>query len=236
MKNKALLFILFLFTIFSKGFSQNDTNKAAISVNCDFVNQYIWRGQLLNKSMNIQPSITFTKNGFSLGTWATYAINGEYAEADLFIAYEYKWLKLTVYDYFTMNNNINNNNYFEYDDKKTAHIIEPTLEFNGGEKLPLRLAASVFAYGLDKDTAGKNYYSSYFELGYNFKINDNNINIFTGFTPKAGFYGPYEGIVNAGMGVKREINITDRYSLPIKCELISNPQKENIFVLFTISL
>lgn len=236
MKIKAFFIFISVILFSLRGFTQSDSSKTAISVNCDVTNQYIWRGQLLNKSVNFQPAITFTKCGFSAGAWGTYAINGEYAEADIFLAYEYKWFKLTVYDYFTMDNNLSNNDYFEYEDNKTKHILEPTIEINGGDNLPLRLAASVFAYGLDKDTAGKNYYSSYIEMGYTFAIAEYEIDLFTGFTPKTGFYGDYEGVVNAGLSVTREIKITDHFTLPVKSAIITNPQKENIFLVFTLSL
>jgi len=40
---------------------------------------YVWRGQVLNDKPMLEPSVTVSKNGFSLNTWANFNLNNSYA-------------------------------------------------------------------------------------------------------------------------------------------------------------
>jgi hypothetical protein len=40
---------------------------------------YVWRGQVLNDNTVIEPSLTVSKNGFSLNTWANFNAGGSYS-------------------------------------------------------------------------------------------------------------------------------------------------------------
>jgi len=52
----------------------------------------------------------------------------------------------------------------------------------------------------------------------------------------AGFYGQETaGLINLGFTLSKEIKITESYSLPIFGSLITNPEAENIFMVFGIS-
>ena len=42
------------------------------------LSSYVWRGQVLNDQAVLQPSLTVSKYGFSLNTWANYNLNGSY--------------------------------------------------------------------------------------------------------------------------------------------------------------
>jgi len=44
------------------------------------------------------------------------------------------------------------------------------------------------------------------------------------------------GIVNLGITLAKEIQITDKFSLPVSGSLITNPTAESIFIVFGISL
>ena len=43
------------------------------------LSSYVWRGQVLNDQAVVQPSLTVSKYGFSLNTWANYNLNGSYS-------------------------------------------------------------------------------------------------------------------------------------------------------------
>ena len=55
------------------------------------LSSYVWRGQTLNDKAVVQPSLTVSKAGFSLNTWANYNIDGAYqsdfSEVDLTASY-----------------------------------------------------------------------------------------------------------------------------------------------------
>jgi hypothetical protein len=106
------------------------------------------------------------------------------------------------------------------------------------------LLGCVFFYGNDKrwgcdikkDTTCQTYYSSYFEAGYTFAIQENSADLFLGFTPTAGAYGNTLGVVNIGITGYRKIKISNDFELPLKTSLIFNPQSSNVFFVFGITL
>ncbi len=91
---------------------------------------------------------------------------------------------------------------------------------------------------------GDIFYSSYLELSYPFKCKGLDFNVFAGGTPnkadtkkdESGFYGNDPGIVNLGFTVSKDLPITEKFSLPLSASLITNPQAQNIFLVFGISL
>ena len=65
---KILIVVFICFTNIS--FTQD----LALSSGADFVSRYIWRGINVNDALNVQPSLTLTVSGFSLGFWGSYSI------------------------------------------------------------------------------------------------------------------------------------------------------------------
>jgi hypothetical protein len=235
---------------------------ATFNLGADLVSRYIWRGIDYGNSPAIQPALSFSWKGFNIGAWGSYAfakqsiqVNdttvadaGTYAETDLFISYTYQWFTLIIFDYFTVNGLSPNegNRYFDYNNATTGHALEGSFVFEGTEKVPLQVMASTFFYGNDKnrDSTGtygegtKNNFSTYFELAY--KINLKKIGVelkpFIGGIPfGSSLYGPTAGITNLGLTAKKEIPVTEQYSLPLQVSLITNPQAQSVFFVFGIS-
>ncbi|MBU0763316.1 MAG: hypothetical protein KJ607_00610 [Bacteroidetes bacterium] len=236
MKIKTGFVIVLIFITLSGFTQQKDTvNKAEISAGTDIMSRYVWRGADFGASPGLQPSLSFKYGGLKIGAWGAYSIIGGYAETDLYAAYSYKWLTLTVTDYFCpyeQHPNIaaGNNNYFDYG-KNTRHVFEAALGYTGPEKFPVSILVGVYVYGADKlpGDSTKNNYSTYFELKYSGSLNEMKYDLFLGGTDKNGSFGNGAGIINAGITVYKEIVITEKYSLPLQLSLITNPQKENIF-------
>ncbi len=76
----------------------------------------------------------------------------------------------------------------------------------------------------------------YVELTYSGKVRDNAFDLFMGFALDDGLYGETFGVVNFGATVHKEIKFTDSFSLPVQASFITNPQAENMFLVFGISL
>lgn len=229
-------------------FAQTDSTKSPISVGCDLMSRYVWRGTDFGGTPSIQPSISFEKSGFTIGAWGAYSTNfsgnntGDiYKEADIFVGYTFKKIiTLTVTDYF-FPNDISDNKYFDYNNKTTNHVLETSLSFNGTEKLPLTVLLATNVYGADAKkinddgTVGNIQFSTYAELGYSFK----NLDVFIGTNMtqpdrekgESGYYGDYMGVVNLGVTSSKEIKITKTYSLPLTVSFIINPQSEKIFLV-----
>jgi len=122
------------------------------------------------------------------------------------------------------------------------------LSFNGTENLPLSLLIATNFYGDDLDSEGNSRFSSYAELGYSLETGAGvSIDLFAGANLTAqseadkeaeldGFYGNKAGLINIGATAGKEIEITEKFSLPVSASLITNPMAGNIFFVFGISL
>lgn len=205
-------------------------------VGTDFFNRYVWRGTDFGNSPAIQPWASYSNSGFTIGAWGSYATNSNsMQEADLFVSYDIQEvITLTVTDYFFPNGMSAGNNYFEYSEDSTAHVLEGTIAFNGLENLPLTFMAAMNFYGADSDN------SLYFELGYGGTHKAVDYNVFVGAaTGNYYLYGKNDddfGIVNVGLTLAKDIRITDNFSLPVSGSLITNPTAESIFIVFGFSL
>lgn len=205
-------------------------------VGADIYSRYVWRGLDFGNSPSIQPTLSFTKGGFEIGYWGAYSTtNVNYQETDLYLNYTIKdVISIGITDYFFPLANVAKNKYFEYGEDNTGHIFEGNLNFNGIEKFPVYVSLNYNFYGADKDN------SFYAEAGYNGTCKKVDYSVFAGFTTGKGIYLPdgADGLsfVNVGFSVSKEIPITEKFSLPVSSALIFNPQAENIFLVFGISL
>lgn len=228
---------LFLLLSSIPALQAQDEKKSSIDLGSDFVSRYVWRGTDFGNSPSIQPYMTYSIAGFEIGAWGSFATNGaDMQEVDLYASYTFlkEMVSLGVTDYFFPTSTVSMNNYFDYKDSTTGHIYEANLNFNGTEKIPLTLSANYNFYGADKDN------SWYFELGYNGSCKLVDYSVFLGATTGKGIYltpgADGFSVVNVGIGVSKDIVITEKWSLPVFAQLITNPQAQNIFFVFGFSL
>lgn len=252
MKRKLLIIIFSLVFCFSCNFNifaqSKDTSK--INIATDFVSRYIWRGLDYGKAPSIQPTFSFIKSGFEIGAWGAFSTTGSYYELDPYAKYTLKNFTLCFTDYFVNDNSLkpNNTHYFNYDQWTTNHIFEGSLQYKGPDKFPISILVATYFYGNDRKekvdssniseivtTVSQNY-STYIELGYTVKCKHNSFDLFLGLTPSAGLYGDTFGVVNTGITAYRTIEISNKFSLPVKASLIANPQAGNLFLVFGFTL
>jgi hypothetical protein len=236
---KKTIFLLILTILISvNSVSASDTLKVVPTVNADLVSRYVWRGQLLGAYPAIQPTLDFTRGGLSLGAWASYSITQNTSqEVDLYLSYATEYLTFSVLDYYALTDTIEfSNDYFNWNNNTTSHQVEVSATLNSIGNIPISLSANVFVYGDDKkDSTTTNVYSTYFELGYTKSIGDYELNAFLGVTPFKGYYADKFNVVNLGLTLSREIEITDNYSIPVKASFIMDPGKQNVFLVFGMS-
>lgn len=231
----ALIAMLFAYNASAQ---TEEEKESPFSVGADVVSRYVWRGLDFGSSPSIQPNVEYSKGGFAIGAWGAYTTNGNQTqEADLYLSYTFLDDKFTIMatDYFFPVDGMDNC-YFDYTDTTTSHVMEVSASFNGTESLPLSFLVAVNVYGADAKKANNdNAYSTYLELAYEFK----NLKVFGGFNliapdrdkGESGFYGDYMGFTNIGVSSGKEIKITDKFSLPLTVSLITNPMRENIFLV-----
>ena len=66
-------------------------SEVGVGLDVAALSSYVWRGQTLNDKMVVQPSLTASKAGFAINTWANYnvdgAYDGDFSEVDLTASY-----------------------------------------------------------------------------------------------------------------------------------------------------
>ena len=219
-------------------------------IGCDIVTSYIWRGSAIYSSIgeqnvlapSFQPSFSASYKGFKIGTWGSIDFTGTYKELDYYLNYSLKGFTVAYTDYYWASDWIMDN-YFDYKNNSTAHHLEVSLSYKG-VKIPFCILVATMLYGADKkfEDPTKNNYSTYIEAGYSIPLNKFNIDLFLGVTPMDGFYGDSYGgkvgfaVVNAGVSASRAIEITEKFSLPVKASVIANPQARKLFLVFGITI
>jgi len=259
MKRRCIPFLSLVLILFL-GWKQVNA-QSTLSCGADLMSRYIWRGlDLGGASPSIQPSLAYnftSKNGIhslSVGAWGAYTFSSTAnEEIDLFVSYTlFDMVSLTVTDYFFPGLNTGvKDDYFIYSPDSTGHVFEGMISFNGTKKIPVTFLFAMNFYGNDArkmvndSVEGNIVMSKYIELGFihSFKFFDFKAfigaaldNPDTRFAP-VGYYGNREaGIINIGIKVSKEIPITEKYSLPVQCQLITNPMLQKVFLVFGITI
>jgi len=191
--------------------------KAQFSTGADVVSSYVWRGvpqdATFGGAPNVQPYVSFTTGGFTIGSWASTSFLGIVKEVDLYATYVFTpSIALTVTDY---NWGFGNpKGYFSYG-KGSDHKFEASLAYTGAESFPLSVSLNTFFAGSDTLATGKNAFSSYVELSYPISAN---AKVFCGaaLNESAAVYNTSGfAVTNLGVKVSKSIAITDKFSLPV---------------------
>ncbi len=236
--------VLFLFLIVQLSISaaaqDKDTSaneQSSFGLGADLASRYIWRGIKFSTAPAIQPYISYTYKGFTAGTWASYAfVDDASQEVDLFLSYNYSIFTFTLNDYFFVLDPLGNyNDYFDWDKNTSSHYLEGIFEVSGIKNLPLRFLAGVMFLGGDIDANQDRQFSTYLEFAYNFKIKNTDAELFVGFTPFEGFYSNGFDFTNIGIKASKEIEITQKFSLPLSGALIMNPADKTVMFQAIVS-
>lgn len=238
-KNKWLLSLIVVVAS-PTGFILMPVEKAEaqqVDFGADFVNRYVWRGIDFGKSASIQPYIEFASGRFTAGTWASYAVSpvenntisaAGASEHDLYMSYSFGNISIGVTDYYFPTGS----EFFNFDgDGVGAHIIEPNISFTGPGSFPVTFYGAINAYN-DPD------HSIYLEAGVPFSVGDTEMSFIAGIVPEeSAYYGTTKaGIINLNLSVSREIEITEKFSLPVFGSYILNPYAEQSYLLFGLRL
>ncbi len=218
-------------------FSSSFIYSQEVELGVALYSRYVWRGVDFGNSPSIQPAVTFTAGGFSIGDWGAYSFAGTgnvYSENDLWASYSIKTsggsFTAIVTDYFFPSAGMK---YFDYKkDGEGAHIIETGLSYSGPESFPITLSGYMNVHN-DVDN------STYFEAAFPFTVETVSASVFVGATGGGdnGYYGPANfQVINFGFNFAKEIGITEKFSLPISASLIVNPYIEQSYLIVGINL
>jgi hypothetical protein len=208
----------------------------SFDLGADVVNRYVWRGLDFGNSAAVQPGLSFSSGGFTVGAWGSFEVSPTSGSAvnenDLYASYAFETsagtFSISVTDYYFSNPG---NDFFDYGDPG-AHVIEPGISYSG----PISLSASINAYGRD----GEN--EIWLEASVPFSVEDVDLSLALGGSPNdgAGYYGTDgdtdAGITKLSLGASKSIEITDSFSLPVSATYYVNPYLARSYFIFGISL
>ena len=241
MKNIKIKYLAFLSILFVLIFYPS-IKAQDLSLGADIVSRYIWRGiESGGNSPSIQPNISFSTGGFSVGFWGAFPTANPDAlnEIDFYTGYAIDFgsssnLYLGITDYMYPNSGVKIGNFNNYDDPDGpgAHYVEANAIYTGPESFPLIFSFNMFVYNVANNPM-------YFEVKYSTTVADVPLDLFIGGTPgdEAMYYGVSNfSIINTGFKVTKEIKITDSFSLPVFGSVILNPASEDLFYVLGITL
>lgn len=210
--------------------SAQEKFSSSFDAGTDFVSSYIWRGTKFGSGPAMQPYLEYSNGNFVIGSWGSFSFSdnavglaGDFAEADLYMSYGFDFgLSLGLTDYYYPGTS-----YFDYSRETGAHGFEINFGYE----------ASGFSFSVNymlneaggAETAGGD---MYFELGYSF----DSVSLFLGagdgwHTPDGEF-----DVCNIGLSYSKEIEITEKFSLPLSSSIILNPKTEQFYIVLMLSL
>lgn len=231
MKNLKHFFTALIITAVSV-LSYNNIKAQEVSLGADIVSKYMWRGLEINKSPNIQPSLSYSSGGFEGGFWGSYALTkdaGDVAsyEIDAYLSYSFGDFGLLLTDYYFPESGIKIGKFDG--DGVGAHTLEIGASYSG----PISISAY---YNIHNDVGN----NIYFEVGYSTSVGDVGLDLFVGGTPGSednpGYYGSDNlAIINIGVTASKSIKVTDDFELPVFTSFILNPKAEIGYMVFGLS-
>ena len=234
--------------LFFAGFT---VSSGQIKIGLDTYTRYIWRGLDFGSAPSFQPYISYTKGGFSLGAWGAFSSSGSrsigsfdtasgelvsssstFSENDLWASYAYTTNSgtFTIYftDYFYPFSNLK---FFDYKDGG-SHVLEAGIGYTGTESFPVTLTA-YYNFFNDPDK------SVYIQASVPFEIDSvYSLTVFAAGTLKeSNWYTASKGnLINVGVTVSKTIAVTESFSLPVSASYILNPEIEQSYLIFGVSL
>lgn len=232
MKNKKKLGLLLLsLMIYGISFGQEEEVDAAASntsfdLGVDFASRYVWRGLEFSDSPAMQPYAEMTSGNFTLGIWASYETGGQVVgqEFDFYASYSFGAVSLGFTDYsFPVDGA--SDGYF----MMKNHIGEAMFSFDGVESFPVTFMLGVNVYNDDGN-------SVYTELGAPFTIGGTEMSAFIGGGNEIYSMDGDFAVTNFGISASKDIAITDSFSLGATASAIFNPDTDDAYLVFLISL
>ena len=186
----------------------------SVSLGADFVSRYVWRGFDFGQSFSVQPSFSVSGGNIEIGSWASYSIAADGAEAnehDLWVGYSLETesagsFGFGITDYYFPG--LGEIDFFNFEgDGAGSHWIEPYVSYSAPESFPITLYAAFMAHN-DPDR------SIYLEGSLPFEIGGTAMGLTIGMVPgESAFYAVASAsVINMGVSAETELKITDQFS------------------------
>jgi uncharacterized protein (TIGR02001 family) len=219
-------------------FTTSAVQAQSVSVGGTLASRYVWRGVDFGDAAAVQPSLSYSQSGFTIGAWGSFDISpvsgSGVNENDLYASYSFDLgesgsISVSVTDFYF---STGANNYFDYDNDTGGHVIEPGISYSG----PFSVSASINAYGRG------DFNEIWLEASYPFSVKEVDLSVAIGGSPndEGGYYATDANtdaaITKLSLSASKSIEITDSFSLPISASYYVNPYLARSYFIFGISL
>jgi uncharacterized protein (TIGR02001 family) len=215
---------------------------AQVTVGVDLVSRYIWRGIDAADAPSAQPAVTLEYRGFALGAWGSYSLSNDITrtdEIDLWLRYAHDLgeggsLGILLTDYYFPNAGRAFSNYHDYDAVDPGgHVLEI-----GALLTPPSMRLTLAGYVNVYNDRGHNVF---LEASYPFAVGATDVTLFAAATPGSSENPAYYGtdrfkFLHVGVGAKKSIALSDRFSLPLSVSWSVNPNLDIAYLVVGISL
>ncbi|MDD4192687.1 MAG: hypothetical protein PHI28_15235 [Mangrovibacterium sp.] len=220
MKKTVRFLMLGLAAIFA---SNAQAQESSWGAGVDLYSNYIWRGTKYGTGPAIQPSVSFSAGGLTLGVWGSFDATG-YTEVDPYLSYSFSnGLSLGMTNYYYPGSSGEGTSIF----KEEANAWEVNAGYTTGG---LSLSANYILN--EAATAASAGDDLYFQAGYAFEKFNILVGAGDGWHTSDGEFN----VCNIGIGTGKEIKITDSFSIPVTGQVILNPEREQLYVVVGITL
>jgi len=227
--NKITMVVsLFAVTVSGYGQDEEDDKKLTVDVGADLVSAYVWRGMYMT-GVSIQPSLSLSAYGLTIEAWGSTDFLANFKELDFILSYEMKGFSATIGDYWWKGEG---ESYFR---DAGSHHLEVMLGYTFSGKIPLSLEVyTMFTGDEDKDDEGRKYYSTYIAARYPFTVGNIDFEAGIGVSPWKGMYYRKAAVADVTLKASKNVQITEKYALPVFAELIFAPAQDNAYLVFSV--
>jgi hypothetical protein len=215
-----------MITLISNSYSQeevaSDSSDFSVDIDLGVSSRNVWRGLDYGESPSIWGDLYGSFKNFSVGAMGTTTLNGSKAQygtwLELYASYEFKNLTFVVDDYFFFNAADSANNYFDYSQENTQHLVEARVEH---ENDFLKAMVGYVVYSNAADNTNGVYMEATYKASKKLSFN-------VGYLTASQWLSFYDagGITTLGINGHRELNVL-KQKLALTASLIFNPNYEN---------
>jgi len=228
------ILVLFIMVLYFIPINAQEKEKTSpFSLGGDVVSSYVWRGSKIGTGPNIQPFLKFSAKRLTIGSWGSYSFHesGDLAETDLFGSYTFDCgLSLGLTDYFYQGFPL-----FKISDRTSSHALEINLGYAISKlSISANYIVNDASRGGPSNKPGGG--DMYFEVKYAFE----NLEVFAGAGNGWHTLDKKDSkdvfmLCCIGMLVRKELKISDTYTLPVFGTLSINPDKEELNLVVGLS-
>lgn len=200
-------------------------------------NNHLWRGIEVSDGIVMTSTVAVhdAKRKIRIGLWGGSNVTGDYKEFNYFAELVHKGWKLALWDTYNFSPDAayNNREFFNYSARSTGRFLDATLSYRFSRSIPLALSWSTILFGRDRNTANtSNKYSTFVYVSCPlYKSEQWLLDVGCGGTfalnragDSATFYSKHPGIIHVQLGVRRDVQVTPDYTLPLHATILWNPE------------